>query len=248
MSKRIRVGVFGYHGKMGKAVVAAVEGADGLVLSGGTDADEPLTNVGDADVVVDFTHPDAVMGNIEWCLANGRHMVIGTTGFNDERLDRVRELCEQNPGVGVLIAPNFSIGAVLMMKFAEIAAPYYASAEIIELHHPGKADAPSGTAATTARRLAAARGEAGLGPVPDATVHDDGARGAVVDGIHVHGVRLQGLVAHQEVLFGTTGETITIRHDSYDRVSFMPGVIAAVRHVVEHSGLTLGIEPVIGLE
>lgn len=248
MTEQIRVGVFGAQGKMGQAVVKAVEEAAGLVFSGGADVGEPLANVGDAQVIVDFTHPDAVMDNIEWSLANGRHMVIGTTGFSDERLARVRELCEAHPEVGVLIAPNFSIGAVLMMKFAELAAPYYPSAEIIELHHPGKADAPSGTAATTARRLAAARAEAGLGPVPDATVHDEGARGAVVDGIHVHGVRVQGLVAHQEVLFGETGETLTIRHDSFDRVSFMPGVVAAARYVPEHPGLTFGIETVIGLE
>ena len=245
--REIGVGIFGVSGKMGSEVVRAVTRAEGMTTVGGVDSNEPRDKVGRAQVVVDFTHPDAVMDNIQWCLERGINMVIGTTGFNEERLARVRELCEQHPKVGVLIASNFSIGAVLMMKFAAIAAPFYESAEIVELHHPNKADAPSGTSATTARRIAAARAEAGLGDVPDATVHDDGARGAVVDGIHVHGVRLRGLVAHQEVLFGAEGETLTVRHDSFDRVSFMPGVVAAVRHVVETPGLTLEMEDVLGL-
>lgn len=245
--REIGVGIFGVSGKMGSEVVRAVTRAEGMTTVGGVDINEPRDKVGRAQVVVDFTHPDAVMDNIQWCLERGINMVIGTTGFNEERLARVRELCEQHPKVGVLIASNFSIGAVLMMKFAAIAAPFYESAEIVELHHPNKADAPSGTSATTARRIAAARAEAGLGDVPDATVHDDGARGAVVDGIHVHGVRLRGLVAHQEVLFGAEGETLTVRHDSFDRVSFMPGVVAAVRHVVETPGLTLEMEDVLGL-
>ena len=243
----IRVGVFGVSGRMGSEVVRAVTRAEGMTPVGGADLGEPRDLVNRAQVVVDFTHPDAVMDNIEWCLERGLHMVIGTTGFTDERLARVRELCSEHPEVGVLIASNFSIGAVLMMKFAALAAPFYPSAEIIELHHPNKADAPSGTSATTARRIAAARAEAELGPVPDATVHDDGARGAVVDGIHIHGIRLQGLVAHQEVLFGDTGETLTVRHDSFERVSFMPGVVAGIRHVVDHPGLTLEMESVLGL-
>lgn len=243
----IRVGVFGASGRMGSEVVHAVDRADGMTIVGGVDLGEERADIGPAQVVVDFTHPDAVMDNIEWALSHGIHMVVGTTGFTPERLDRVRELVAANPGVGILIASNFGIGAILMMKFAEAAAKFYPSVEIIELHHPNKADAPSGTAATTARRIAAARAEAGLGAVPDATVHDDGARGAVVDGIHVHGVRLQGLVAHQEVLFGQTGETLTIREDSYDRVSFMPGVVAAVRYIAEHPGLTLEMDDVLGL-
>ncbi|SDY37749.1 dihydrodipicolinate reductase [Tessaracoccus flavus] len=245
--REIQVGIFGVSGKMGSEVVRAVTRADGMTTVGGVDINEDRDKIGRAQVVVDFTHPDSVMDNIEWCLQLGIHMVIGTTGFTEERLERVRELCEAHPEVGVLIASNFSIGAVLMMKFAALAAPFYESAEIVELHHPNKADAPSGTSATTARRIAAARAEAGLGEVPDATVHDDGARGAVVDGIHVHGVRLRGLVAHQEVLFGAEGETLTIRHDSFDRVSFMPGVVAAIRHVVEQPGLTLEMEQVLGL-
>lgn len=245
--REIQVGIFGVSGKMGSEVVRAVTRAEGMTTVGGVDINEARDRIGRAQVVVDFTHPDSVMDNIEWCLQRGIHMVIGTTGFTEERLERVRALCQAHPEVGLLIASNFSIGAVLMMKFAALAAPFYESAEIVELHHPNKADAPSGTSATTARRIAAARAEAGLGEVPDATVHDDGARGAVVDGIHVHGVRLRGLVAHQEVLFGAEGETLTIRHDSFDRVSFMPGVVAAIRHVVEHPGLTLEMEEVLKL-
>ncbi len=243
----IRVGVFGVSGKMGSTVVKAVEAAEGMTIVGGVDLGDPLEQVGRAQVAVDFTHPDAVMDNIRWCLDNDIHMVIGTTGFTPERLDQVRAWCAEKPEVGVLVASNFSIGAVLMMQFAAKAALFYPSVEIIELHHPNKAEAPSGTATTTAQRIAAARDEAGMDPVPDATVYDGGARGAVVDGIHVHGVRLQGLVAHQEVLLGDTGETLTIRHDSYDRVSFMPGVVASVRWVTEHPGLTEGIEPVLGI-
>jgi 4-hydroxy-tetrahydrodipicolinate reductase len=197
--------------------------------------------------VVDFTHPDAVLGNLSWCIEQGIHAVVGTTGFTDERLDTVRDQL-RGQDVGILVAANFSIGAVLMMHFAEQAAAFYESVEIIELHHPNKADAPSGTATSTARRIAAARAAAELGPIPDATVHEvAGARGADVDGIRVHGVRLRGLVAHQEVLFGGEGETLTIRHDSLDRVSFMPGVIAGIRAVVSRPGLTVGIEPILGI-
>lgn len=243
----IRVGVFGVSGKMGSQVVRAVGEAPGMTIVGGSDIKEPRETIANARVVVDFTHPDAVMDNIEWCLARDIHMVIGTTGFTEDRLARVRQLCDEHPRVGVLVAANFSVGAVLMMKFAELAAPHFPSVEIVEYHHPNKADAPSGTATMTAQRVAAARAAAGLGEVPDATVQDNGARGGVVDGIHVHGVRLQGLVAHQEVLLGTSGETLTIRHDSFDRASFMPGVVAGIRHVVDHPGLTVGIESVIGL-
>ena len=244
---RIQVGIFGVGGKMGSEVRHAVEQDPELEVAGGVDLGEPCEQVGRARVVVDFTHPDAVMGNIAWCVERGIHMVIGTTGFTPERMSEARRLCDQHPGTGVLIASNFSIGAVLMMQFASKAAPFYPSVEIVELHHPNKADAPSGTSATTASKIAAVRREAGLGPVPDATVHDAGARGAVVEGIHIHGVRLQGLVAHQEVLLGTHGETLTIRHDSFDRASFMPGVLAGIRWVVNHPGLTEGIEEVIGI-
>ena len=244
----MRVAVFGARGRMGVEVCRAVEAADDLELVAAVDAGDDRSAVESAEVVVDFTVPDAVLDNIEWCTRRGIHVVVGTTGFTEERRARVRELVDANPGVGVLIAPNFSIGAVLMMHFAEQAARFFESAEIIELHHPNKVDAPSGTAQATASRIAAARAEAGLGPVPDATSTGlPGARGAEVGGIHVHGVRLRGLVAHQEVLFGAEGETLTIRHDSLDRVGFMPGVLAAVRAVPGLPGLTIGIDTLLGL-
>jgi 4-hydroxy-tetrahydrodipicolinate reductase len=199
-------------------------------------------------VAVDFTHPDAVMGNLEHCIAHGIHAVVGTTGFDDERLETVRRWLSAAPEVGVLVAPNFSVGALLMMRFAVLAAPHYESVEIVELHHPDKADAPSGTARRTAQLVAAARREAGLPPVPDATTSSlDGARGADVDGVRVHGVRARGLVAHQEVLLGGPGETLTIRHDSLDRASFVPGVLAGVRAVADHPGLTVGLEHYLGI-
>lgn len=243
-----RVGVFGMNGKMGSQVVQAVKQDEGLRFTGGSDIDQPRDAIGDAQVVVDFTHPDAVMDNIEWAVCHGLDVVVGTTGFTDERLQRVQQLCDEHPEVGVLIASNFSIGANLMMRFSELAAKYYPSAEIVELHHTNKADAPSGTSATTAKRIAAARAAANMGPVPDATVHDElGARGAVVDGIHIHGLRIQGLVAHQEVHFGAPGENLTIRHDSFDRESFMPGVLAAIGYVREHKGLTVGLTEVLGI-
>ncbi|HEY5820362.1 MAG TPA: 4-hydroxy-tetrahydrodipicolinate reductase [Propionibacteriaceae bacterium] len=242
-----QVGVFGAKGKMGEEVCRAVEAADGLTLVGGIDAGEDRVVLESADVVVDFTHPDAVMDNLSWAIQHGIHAVVGTTGFTDERLDQLRNQLRGHD-VGVLVAANFSIGAVLMMHFAEQAAAFYESVEIIELHHPNKVDAPSGTAATTARRIAGARAAAELPPPPDATVQElAGARGADIDGIRVHGVRLRGLIAHQEVLFGSEGETLTIRHDSLDRVSFMPGVIAAVRAVGDRPGLTLGIESLLGI-
>ncbi|MBP2418604.1 4-hydroxy-tetrahydrodipicolinate reductase [Microlunatus capsulatus] len=243
-----KVAVFGARGKMGAEVCRAVEGAEDLELVAAVDAGEDLRAAEGADVAVDFTHPDAVMDNLAWCVAHGVHAVVGTTGFDDARLERLRALLAERPEVGVLVAANFSIGAVLMMRFAEQAAAFYESVEIVELHHPGKADAPSGTATTTARRVAAARAAADLPAPPDATMQElPGARGADVDGIRVHGVRLRGLVAHQEVLLGSEGETLTLRHDSLDRVSFMPGVLAAVRAVGDRPGLTVGIEPVLGL-
>ncbi|TDT32937.1 4-hydroxy-tetrahydrodipicolinate reductase [Naumannella halotolerans] len=242
------VAVFGAGGRMGQASCQAVEASDDLNLVARIDSGDDREPATAAQVVIDFTHPDAVMDNLQWCLEHGINAVVGTTGFTDERLETLRESLTQAPGVGIVIAANFSIGAVLMMKFAEQAAAFYESAEIIELHHPNKADAPSGTATTTARRMAAARTAAGLGPSPDATQHEvPGARGATVDDIHVHSVRLRGLVAHQEVQLGAEGETLTIRHDSYDRVSFMPGVLAAVRAVPQLPGLTVGIESILGL-
>jgi 4-hydroxy-tetrahydrodipicolinate reductase len=194
-------------------------------------------------VVVDFTTPDSVMANLEFLIDNGINVVVGTTGFDDSKLATVKGWLAANPSVGVLIAPNFAIGAVLMMEFAAKAARYFESAEVIELHHPAKVDAPSGTAARTAELMGAARKEAGLGAMPDATTTSlDGARGAVVAGIPVHSVRARGLVAHQEVLFGGLGETLTIRHDSIDRAGFMPGVILGIRKIVNTPGLTHGLD------
>ncbi|MBN9104914.1 MAG: 4-hydroxy-tetrahydrodipicolinate reductase [Propionibacteriaceae bacterium] len=244
----MKVAVFGARGRMGAEVCRAVEAADDLELVAAIDADDDRAPAEAADVVVDFTVPDVVMGNLAWCIEHGVHAVVGTTGFTDERLQSLRDQLAARPGANILVAPNFSIGAVLMMHFAEQAARFFESAEIIELHHPNKVDAPSGTAQATARRIAAARQAAGLGAVPDATTTAlDGARGAEVDGIHVHGIRLRGLVAHQEVLFGSVGETLTIRHDSLDRSGFMPGVLAAVRAVPGLPGLSVGIDALLGL-
>ena len=238
-----RVAVLGALGRMGATVCAAVEAADDLSLVASLDEGWQPGDLGDAEVAVDFTHPDVVMGNIQACVERGVHVVVGTTGFDDARLDTVRGWLRDAPSVGVVIAPNFGLGAVLMMRFAEQAAPFFDSVEIVELHHPGKADAPSGTARATASRIAAARGGRSN---PDATTSAlDGARGASVDGVPVHSVRLAGLVAHQEVLLGSAGETLTIRHDSTDRASFMPGVLLAVRAVVARPGLTLGLDPLL---
>ncbi len=244
---QLKVGVFGARGRMGAQVCRAVDAAEDLVLVAAVDAGDDRTPVAAADVVVDFTHPDAVMDNLTWCIEHDIHAVVGTTGLSDARLDELRSLLDGR-NTAILVAANFSIGAVLMMHFAEQAAAFYESVEIVELHHPDKADAPSGTAAATARRIADARTAAELAPPPDATVQEQaGARGADVAGIRVHSVRLRGLVAHQEVLFGAAGETLTIRHDSLDRVSFMPGVLAAVRAVGSRPGLTIGIESVLGI-
>jgi len=244
----MRVGVLGAKGKVGATMVQAVEAADDLTFTSGVDAGDPLSLFTDSqtEVVIDFTHPDVVMDNLNYLIDNGIHAVVGTTGFTDERVQQVKKWLEKSRTTAVLIAPNFAIGAVLSMHFAKQAARFFESAEVIELHHPQKADAPSGTAARTARLIAEAR--KGLPPNPDATSTGlEGARGADVDGIPVHSVRLAGLVAHQEVLFGTQGETLTIRHDSLDRTSFVPGVLLAVRSVREHPGLTVGLEPFLDL-
>jgi 4-hydroxy-tetrahydrodipicolinate reductase len=244
----MRVGVLGAKGKVGATMVAAVEAAEDLTFTAGVDAGDPLSLFTDSEteVVIDFTHPDVVMDNLKFLIDNGIHAVVGTTGFTDERVSQVKLWLADKSDVAVLIAPNFAIGAVLSMRFAKQAARFFESVEVIELHHPHKADAPSGTAARTARLIAEAR--KGLPPNPDATSTGlEGARGADVDGIPVHSVRLAGLVAHQEVLFGTQGETLTIRHDSLDRTSFVPGVLLAVRTVGEHPGLTVGLEPLLHL-
>ncbi|RZT76906.1 dihydrodipicolinate reductase [Micromonospora violae] len=242
----VRVGVFGARGRMGIEVCKAVDAADDLELAASIDQGDNRSAVSGAHVVVDFTTPDVVMDNLQWCIEQGISAVVGTTGFTEQRLAQVRGWLADKPEVGVVIAPNFGIGAVLMMQFAARAARHFESVEIIEQHHPRKLDAPSGTATHTARQIAQARAEAGLGPSPDATKDEvPGARGADIDGVRVHAVRATGLVAHQEVLFGGTGETLTIRHDSYDRVSFMPGVLLAVRAVRNRPGLTVGLDALL---
>lgn len=241
----IAVGVLGARGRMGSAVVDAVNAVDDLELVAAIDAGDDREPLRAAQVVVDFTTPSAVLDNLQWCIAAGLHCVVGTTGFTAERLDTVRGWLADHRDTGVLVAPNFGIGAVLSMQFAATAAPYFESVEIIELHHPNKVDAPSGTAQRTAELVGQAREGK---PSPDATSQSlPGARGAEVDGVRVHAVRLSGLVAHQEVLLGGHGETLTIRHDSLSRESFMPGVLLGVRWVVTHPGLTVGIEKPLGL-
>ncbi|GAA4262234.1 4-hydroxy-tetrahydrodipicolinate reductase [Dietzia aurantiaca] len=245
-----KVGVLGARGKVGTAICDAVREAEDMELVAEVDQGDALRSLVDsgAEVVVDFTHPDVVMDNLEFCIANGIHAVVGTTGFTEERLEAVRSRLESSPGTGVLVAPNFAIGAILMMRFAVQAAKYFPSAEIVELHHPNKADAPSGTAQRTAAMMGAARTAAGLGASPDATSTGlDGARGADVDGVRVHSIRVTGLVAHQEVLLGTQGETLTIRHDSLDRTSFAPGVLLGVRSIASAPGLTVGLDTFMDL-
>ncbi len=246
---RVAVGVLGSAGRMGSEVCRAVEAAADLDLVAGVDAGDDREPLLAADVVVDFTTPGAVVDNVRWCIAAGRSVVVGTTGLGAGDLDQIRSLLKGAPQVGVLVAPNFGIGAVLCMRFAAQAARWFESVEIIELHHPQKADAPSGTARRTAELVAAARAGAGLDPAgPDATTTAlDGARGARVDGVPVHAIRLSGLVAHQEVLLGGHGETLTLRHDSLDRASFMPGVLLGVRQVRSRPGLTVGLEELLDL-
>jgi 4-hydroxy-tetrahydrodipicolinate reductase len=240
----MRVAVLGAKGRMGSEVVRAVTAASDLTLGPAYDVGDTLDLSG-VDVAVDFTHPDAVMDNLKACIDAGVHAVVGTTGFDEARLAQLREWLDGSP-VGVLIAPNFGVAAVLMMRFAAQAARFFDSVEIVELHHPGKVDAPSGTARRTAELVAEAR--AGMPPMPDATSQSlDGARGSLVDGVHVHSVRLAGLVAHQEVLLGGEGETLTLRHDSYDRASFMPGVLLGVRRIATRPGLTVGLDALLDL-
>ncbi len=245
------MGVLGAGGKVGTEVCRAVEAAADTELVAALDAGDDVEDLvrAKARVVVDFTHPDVVMDHLRFCIEHGIHAVVGTTGFDQPRLDRLEEWLADAPGVGVLVAPNFSIGAILMMRFAARAAPFFESVEVVELHHPEKADAPSGTARRTAELIAAARREAGSGPMPDATSTGlEGARGAEVDGVRVHALRVRGLVAHQEVVLGAAGETLTIRHDSLDRVSFTPGVLVGVRQVADHPGLSVGLDAFLDLD
>lgn len=249
MSK-LRVAVIGAKGRIGSEAVRAVEAADDLELVaalGRGDKLDTLVETG-AQVAVELTNPDSVMGNLDFCVRHGIHAVVGTTGWTDDRIAQLETALAASPETGVLIAPNFSIGAVLTMKFAQIAAPHFESVEVVELHHPNKADAPSGTATRTAQLIAAARRDAGSAPQPDATSTAlDGARGADVDGVPVHSVRLRGLLAHQEVLLGGEGETLTVRHDSLHHSSFMPGILLGVRRVVSTPGLTFGLEHFLDL-
>ena len=244
-----KVGVLGARGRMGREVIRTVSEAPDLEVVAEVDQGDALDALTGCDVVVDFTHPGVVMSNLHWCVLHDLDVVVGTSGFAEDRLDEVRDWLPEHPGVRVLVVPNFSVGAILMMRFAAQAARFFPSAEVIELHHANKADAPSGTALRTASLIATARAGADLGPPPDATVSAlPGARGATADGVHVHSVRVAGLVAHQEVLLGGHGETLTIRHDSLDRASFMPGVLLAVRKLATlPPGLTFGLENLLGL-
>lgn len=246
----IRVGVLGAKGRMGQEVIRAVNEAPDLDLVATLDLGDSLDQLVEknAEVVVDFTTPGSVMANLDFVISHGIHAVVGTTGFDGPRIESVKALAVQNPKVGILIAPNFGLGAVLLMEFSKKAAKYFESVEIIELHHPNKIDAPSGTATRTAELISLARLQAGLAPMPDATKTGlEGARGAVVGDVHVHSVRLRGLLAHQEVIFGGPGETLTIRHDSLDRIGFMHGVLLGVREVSKHAGITYGLEGFLSL-
>ncbi len=237
------VAVIGARGRMGRTVCAAVEAAPDLQLGPQVDLGDDLDAVAGSDVAVVFSVPAVVVEHTVACIRNGVHTVVGTTGWDEAGLDAVRRALADVPGVGVLVAPNFALGAVLLMKFAAMAAPHFESVEVVELHHPDKVDAPSGTARHTAEQIAAARVAAGCPPIPDATTTAlDGARGAEVSGVRVHAVRLRGLTAHEEVLLGGPGEQLTLRHDSFDRSSFMPGVLLGVRTVASRPGLTVGLD------
>ncbi|WP_422936163.1 4-hydroxy-tetrahydrodipicolinate reductase [Sinomonas sp. P47F7] len=250
MTERLPVAVLGASGRMGSEAVKAVQAAPDLELVAALGRGDTLDSIVDAGAryVVDLTVPDSTEANVRFAVEHGIHAVVGTTGWTAERLDSLRSLLAEHPETGVLIAPNFALGSVLASAFAAKAARYFESVEIIELHHPDKVDAPSGTAVRTAQLVAASRAEAGVAPSPDATrTALDGARGADVDGVRVHAVRLRGLVAHQEVLLGGPGEQLTIRHDSFDRASFMPGVLLGLRSVAAHPGLTVGLDGYLDL-
>ena len=245
-----RVAVLGAKGRMGSESVRALAAADGIEVVAEVDAGDSLdviTSAG-ADVALDFTQPDVALDHVRWRVERGVHVVVGTSGFDEAKVTQVRALLGDAPSTGVLVVPNFSIGAVLMMRFAQVAAPFFESVEVIEMHHPDKVDAPSGTATRTAEVVAEARRAAGSPPLPDATTSDPlGARGALVDGIRVHAVRARGFVASQEVILGAQGETLSLRHDSTHRESFMPGAVAAVRAVADIPGVTIGLDAVLGL-
>ena len=247
----LKVAVLGAKGRMGSESIKAISECKDLELVASLDLGDSLDKLASsgAQVVVDFTHPDSVMGNLEFAIKNGISVVVGTTGFDEKKLNQIKSWLEANPKVGALIAPNFGLGAVLMMQFAAQASKYFESVEIVELHHPAKADAPSGTAARTAELITAARKSVNKTAMPDATTSEiDGARGAKIGDVQIHSVRLRGLVAHQEVILGDVGETLSIRHDSIDRTGFMPGVLLAIREVGSHPGLTFGLENYMDLK
>ena len=247
----IKVGVLGAKGRMGSEAVNAIKAASDLELVAELDLGGSLDSLvkSGAQVVVDFTHPDSVMKNLEFAISNGINVVVGTTGFDDKKLSQIKDWLAKQPKVGALIAPNFGLGAVLMMQFAASASKYFESVEIVELHHPNKADAPSGTATRTAEMITEARKSVNKAAMPDATSTSiAGARGAKVGDVPVHSVRLRGLVAHQEVILGDLGETLTIRHDSIDRSGFMPGVLLGIRKIVSKPGLTFGLEHFMDLK
>ncbi|WP_129360592.1 MULTISPECIES: 4-hydroxy-tetrahydrodipicolinate reductase [Micrococcaceae] len=251
MTDVIKVAVLGAAGRMGSEAVKAVKNAEDMELVAALGSQDRLEDLGKsgADVVVDLTVPSASEENVRYAVEHGMHAVVGTTGWDETKLDRLGKLLAEHAGTGVLIAPNFAIGAVLAGKFAATASKYFESVEVIELHHPQKLDAPSGTAAHTAHEIAEARKSAGRGPSPDATQSDpQGARGAVVEDVHVHAVRLRGLVAHEEILLGDEGQQLSIRHDSFDRVSFMPGVLLGIRTVGDRPGLTHGLDGYLDLD
>ncbi|SKB03260.1 4-hydroxy-tetrahydrodipicolinate reductase [Aeromicrobium choanae] len=246
-----RVAVLGAKGRMGSTSAAAIEAAEGLELVAGIDVGDDLDSLvgAGAEAALVFTTPDVAFDQARWCVEHGISVVIGTSGFGDDKVAELREVVGRHDGVGALVVPNFSIGAVLMMRFAAQAAPFFESVEVIEMHHPDKVDAPSGTAVRTAEVIAHARRDAGSAALPDATTTDpDGARGAKVEGIPVHAVRARGFIASQEVVLGDPGEIFTIRHDSSTRESFMPGVVAALRWIPGRTGVTVGLDEVLGLE
>ena len=247
----IKVAVLGAKGRMGATTVGAINEAADLELVAALDLGDDLNSLvtSGAQVVVDFTHPESVMGNLDFAINHGVNVVVGTTGFDAAKLETIKGWLAVNPEVGALIAPNFGLGAVLMMQFAAQASKYFESVEIIELHHPNKADAPSGTASRTAELITEARASVNKEAMPDATSSGlQGARGAKVGDVPIHSVRVRGLVAHQEVILGDIGETLTIRHDSIDRTGFMPGVLLGVRKVVTTPGLTFGLEHFLDLK
>lgn len=250
MTMALRVGILGARGQTGSEIARAVVAADDLELVASINRDDPLEDLATrgAQAVADFTHPDAVMQSLEFCIAHGIHAVVGTTGFDRRRLSQVRSWLDSSPATGVLVAPNFSIGALLMMRFATAATPFYESVEVIDVHHPDKVDAPAGTAQRAAELVASARANASMPPIPDATSAEfDNARGASIAGVHVHSLRVRGVVGRVEVVLGGPGETLTIRHDSNDRVSFTPGVLTALRSIADHPGLTVGLEHFLDL-